>query len=98
MHTVWKFDGFCIIHILREFSFEDSRSAKSAILTHLEALNFDFYEFLHFLVAELYPSQKFRALEIAKMAFFELLHPQKLILHNLSDRNCWAVSHCCLAS
>ena len=53
MHTVWKFDGFCIIQILREISFEDSQSAKSAILTHLEALNFDFYEFLHFLKAEI---------------------------------------------
>ena len=29
-----------------------SRSAYSAILTHLEALNFDFYEVLHFLNAE----------------------------------------------
>ena len=27
----------------------DSRSAKSAIFTHLGALNFDFHEFLHFL-------------------------------------------------
>ena len=28
--------------------FRDSGSAKSAILTNLEALNFDFYEILHF--------------------------------------------------
>ena len=34
--------------ILREINFGDSRSAKSAILTHLEALNFDFYEFFAF--------------------------------------------------
>ena len=31
---------FCIIEILREINFEDSRIAKSAILTQLEALNF----------------------------------------------------------
>ena len=46
--------------ILREINFGDSRSAKSAILTHLEALNFDFCEFLHFLKAEIYKSTKFR--------------------------------------
>ena len=32
---------------------EDSWSAKSAIVSHLEVLNFDFYEFLHFLKAEI---------------------------------------------
>ena len=32
--TVWKFHDFCTIEILREINFEDSRSAKSAILTH----------------------------------------------------------------
>ena len=50
--TVWKFHYFCIIQILREINFEDIRSAKSAILPYLEALNFDLYEFLHFLKAE----------------------------------------------
>ena len=40
--TVWKFHDFCITQILRENNFEDSRSAKSDILTHLEALNYDF--------------------------------------------------------
>ena len=43
--TVWKFHDFSITQILREINFVDSRSAKSAILTHLEAQNFDFYEF-----------------------------------------------------
>ena len=50
--TVWKFHDFCTIEILREINFEDSWSAKSAILTHLEALNFDYYACLHFLKAE----------------------------------------------
>ena len=48
--------------------FKESKSAKSAILTHLEALNFDLCEFLHFLNAE-----------IAKIGFFELLRSSKLI-------------------
>ena len=43
---------------LREINFGDSRSAKSAIFTHLEALNFDFYEFFHFLKAEIYSMNK----------------------------------------
>ena len=47
-----------------------SRSAKSAILTHLEVLNFDFSEFLHFLKAEMYQNHNFRAFKIAKIAFF----------------------------
>ena len=52
--TVLKFHNFSITQILREINFGDSRSAKSAILTHLETLNFDLYEFLHFLKAETY--------------------------------------------
>ena len=52
--TVWKFHNFSINQILREIYFGDSRSAKSAILTQLEALKFDFNEFLHFLKAELH--------------------------------------------
>ena len=39
-HTEWKFHDFSIIQILREINFGDSRSEKSATLTHLEALNF----------------------------------------------------------
>ena len=40
--TVWKFHDFSITHILREINFWDPRSAKSAILAHLETLNFVF--------------------------------------------------------
>ena len=49
-----KFQDFSITQVLREINFRDARSAKSAILTHLEALNFDLYEFLHFLKDEIY--------------------------------------------
>ena len=44
-NTVWKFQDFCITQILREINFEDSWSEKSAVLPHLDALNFDFYAF-----------------------------------------------------
>ena len=51
--TVWKFQDFSVIQILREINFDDSRSSKSAFLTNLEALDFDYNDFLHFLQAEI---------------------------------------------
>ena len=59
-HTVRKFQDFCITKILHEINFVDSRNAKFAILTDLEALNLDFYEFLHFLKAEIGQIIKFQ--------------------------------------
>ena len=59
--TVWKFHEFSITQILREINFGDSRSAKSAILIHLEALKFDFNEFLQFLEAEFYQINKIQS-------------------------------------
>ena len=53
-----KFHDFSITQILREISFEDFTSAKSAILAHLGALDFDIYEVLHFLKAETYQINK----------------------------------------
>ena len=53
-----KFYDFAITQILHEINFVDSRSAKSAIFTHLEALNLDFYEFLNFLKAEIFQISK----------------------------------------
>ena len=57
-YTMWKFHDFPITQILREINFGDCRSAKSAILTYLEALNLDFDEFLHFLKVEIYQMNK----------------------------------------
>ena len=76
---MWKFHDFAATHILREINFWDSRSAKSAILTHLEALNFDFHGFLHFLKAEIYQMNKSRALKMAKMAVLHFLKSPKLV-------------------
>ena len=55
---MWKFQDFSIPKILREINLENSWSAKSAISSHLEALNSDFYEFLYFLRAEIYQIKK----------------------------------------
>ena len=48
-----EIQDFFIAQFLREINFEDSKSATSAISTHLVALNFTFYDFLHFLKAEI---------------------------------------------
>ena len=53
-YSMWEFHDFPITQILREIKFGASRSAKSAIWTHLQALNMDFYEFLYFLKVEIY--------------------------------------------
>ena len=74
---MWKFRDFSITYILREINFGDSRSAKSAILTHLEALDFDLTEFLHFF--NLPNEQNFVPLKLQKNAISELLHSPKLI-------------------
>ena len=47
-----------------------SRCEKSAIFTHLEALNCDFYEFLHYLKAEIDQKLKFRVSKVAKNSIF----------------------------
>ena len=57
-HSV-EFHNFSGNQILREINFEDCRSAKSAILTHLVALNIDFDEFLHFMKAGFYQINQF---------------------------------------
>ena len=51
---MWKFLYFSVTQILCEINFGDSRSAKTAILTVLKALNFDVYVFLQFLNDEIY--------------------------------------------
>ena len=39
-YTVWKFQDFSVIQILREIKFGESRSSKTAILANFGALNF----------------------------------------------------------
>ena len=47
--------------ILREIEFGDTRSAKSAILIHLETLNLYFYESLHYFKAVIYQINKLQS-------------------------------------
>ena len=70
LSTVWKFHNFAITQILREINFDDSKSAKSAILTHLEILNFEFDEFLTFLKAEIYQINKIQSHKNGKNVSF----------------------------
>ena len=76
---MWKFHEFSTIQILREINFEDFRSAESTILTHLVPLNFDFYELLHFLKAEIDQNSKIQNSKMAKTAVLQLLDSPKLI-------------------
>ena len=39
----WKFQDLSITQILCEINFGDSKTEKSAILAHLQALKLDFY-------------------------------------------------------
>ena len=76
--TVWKFQDFAITQIFREINFWDSKNAKLAILTHLEALNFDFQEFLHFLKAVIYQIDKIQSPENGKNCSFSTSNFSKI--------------------
>jgi len=77
---VWKKHDFSITHILREIKLGDSRSAKSAILAHLVALNFDFCDlFALFWRLKLTKLTKFRAPKMTKIAVLEVISSPKLI-------------------
>ena len=64
---MWKFHDLSITRILREIKVEDSRNAKSAISTHLEVLNVNFYQFLHFLKVEINQESELIVSKIAKL-------------------------------
>ena len=82
--TVRKFHSFYITQILREINCGDSRSPKS---THLEAVNFLFYEFLR------------RDPKIAKTAVLELLDSQWLISRKIwMIGKSWNVHTVCISS
>ena len=49
--TLWRVQNFSVLRILREIKIAISIASKSVILS---ALNFEFYEFLHFLQADVY--------------------------------------------
>ena len=61
--------------ILREINFGDSRSAKYAILTYLEALTFIFMNFCN--------SEGLKYTKLTKSDVLELLDSPKLISHKI---------------
>ena len=69
----FDFHDFSITQIICEINFGDSTSTKCAILTLLEALNFDLYAFLHFLKAEIYQITKIQSSPNAKNDSFRFL-------------------------
>jgi len=84
---VLKCHDFSITQILREINFGYSRSAKSAILTHSEALNVDFNEFLHFLKAEIYQINQIQSPKNCKNGNFRTSRVSKVdFTQNMRDR------------
>ena len=63
---MWKFHNFSTTQILREIYIGDFRRTKCTISTHLEDMNSDFYEFLHFLKAEIDQINKIQTSERPK--------------------------------
>ena len=72
MHSA-EISWFSITQILREIKIGDFRSAKSAIFTHLEALNLDIYDFFHFFKAEIDQIKKFQSHQNVKKDSFSIL-------------------------
>ena len=91
MHTVWKFQNFSVTHILCEIKVGWFRVSKSAISTHLEAVNLDFNDFLQFLKAENDQKSKLKASKMAIIAVLLLLNNPKLI----SRRIWWVTEKFC---
>ena len=87
---MWKFQEFAIIQILREINCEHCRSAKSAIITHLQALNFEFDEFLHFLKVAIYQISKIQSSKNDKNSSFRASRFSKISVtenfHNMNSR------------
>ena len=80
--TLWKFQDYPAIQILREINFANFWSSKNAIFEFLEAL--DFYSFSFWYISTLKNSRKsikwkISAFEIVKMADFETIDSPILI-------------------
>ena len=75
---MWKLLDFSVTQILREIKVCEFRVSEFAILAHLEALNLQFHEFLHFLKTEIYLKSKFKGSKYVKMTVFELLKLAKI--------------------
>ena len=72
MYTVWKFQDFSLIQILRETDFGGCRSSKTAVFAIFWALNFVNLE--HFSLKK----SNSRVLKCVKMADLALIEPHKI--------------------
>ena len=88
--TEWKLQYFSVTQILRENKISDL-VLKSAIITHLHALNFDFHEFLHFLNSEICQINKIRVLKMARTAVLKLLYFAKMISRKILKALEWQI-------
>ena len=70
---MWKLQNFSATQIFCEIKVCEFGASIIVISTLLETANFDFYEFLQFVKAEMNQKSKFRVSKIEKMAFSELL-------------------------
>ena len=68
IRTVWKFQNFYAVQILREINFRNLRNKQRIIFAILDALDFEYS--LPCLRAEIYQKLIFRVSEIAKVAVF----------------------------
>ena len=80
---------FCCISgkILREIKVGESRVSNSAILTHVDTKNFDFYEYLHYLPNQQNPL----SLKWPKQQFHDSLKLD--FTQNISNRKILKFSH-----
>ena len=78
---LWKYQDFSNAQILREINFVTLKPLKSAIVTILAAMDFEFFEnFWHFQVWNSQTSKfkEFKASKIVKMAVFHLVVSAKI--------------------
>ena len=73
-----NFRNFSVTQILREINFWDSRSAKSAFFTHLEALNLILMNFLLFLKGEIDQINNTRSPKVAEKSDLALQESSKI--------------------
>ena len=81
--------------IIGEINFWGSKSANSAIFTHWDVLNFDFYQFLHILKSVICQIDKVQRPKYSKNGSFWTSTLFKIdFTYNLSDRKIMKFSHC----
>ena len=71
--TMWKFQDFSAIQILREINFGHFEASKTAILTVWAAPNFWCLDIFDIFNCEIFQKSKYEAFKIVKTAIFDIL-------------------------